>query len=335
MNLKQRVKTYSFWVSLASAIFLILRVVGEHFGFAVNENLFSEIFTALCSILVLLGIIVPPKAKTKEESTQELLQNSTINNMEENMEELENEELEIDEELIEFLEKPATNIVLHCLETIKCVIGENLNELDELDKIKELIDLEILKCKNLHDEEKTQNATVLNEKDSKISQSNEKNIFDIEETAPAATAEQGTEQIAHGAVIEVEAHAKQAAEQSTNVKTEAQTEQVIKQQIVAEVEPHAEQEFFDTDFDAAAKTDTSDAGAVSDSELKKESERAVEFDSTTPVCSEADRAVEDDLYTPACNETSKDASADTKVRPNFKRMFSERTLARLSKNNIR
>ena len=63
MKLKDRIKTYNFWVSLSSAIFLIIKLLGHQFGFSVDESLFSDLITSLCSILVILGIIVPPTSK--------------------------------------------------------------------------------------------------------------------------------------------------------------------------------------------------------------------------------------------------------------------------------
>ena len=59
MKLRDKIKSYSFWVSLTSAIILILKILGTRFGFVVDETMVSDLFTALCSILVLLGIIVP------------------------------------------------------------------------------------------------------------------------------------------------------------------------------------------------------------------------------------------------------------------------------------
>ncbi len=75
MKLKDRIKTYNFWVSLSSAIFLIIKVLGSQIGFKVDENLFSDLITSLCSILVLLGIIVPP---TKIQSKSVNLNNETL-----------------------------------------------------------------------------------------------------------------------------------------------------------------------------------------------------------------------------------------------------------------
>ncbi len=66
MKLKDRIKTYNFWVSLASALFLIINLIGQKFNFHVDEIYFNDFFTALCGILVLLGIIAPPTNAKKQ-----------------------------------------------------------------------------------------------------------------------------------------------------------------------------------------------------------------------------------------------------------------------------
>ena len=68
MKLKDRIKTYNFWVSLSSAVFLLLKLLGHQFNFYVDENIFSDLITSLCGILVILGIIVPPTSKTTNTS---------------------------------------------------------------------------------------------------------------------------------------------------------------------------------------------------------------------------------------------------------------------------
>lgn len=78
MKLKDKIKSYSFWVSLASAVILILKVLGSRFGFTVDESMVSDIFTAMCSILVLMGIIVVP---TNPQSTNELNNKSKTNTL--------------------------------------------------------------------------------------------------------------------------------------------------------------------------------------------------------------------------------------------------------------
>ena len=66
MNLREKIISYGFWVSLASAVILILKVLGSRFGFTVDETMISDLFTALCSILVILGIIVVPGVKQSQ-----------------------------------------------------------------------------------------------------------------------------------------------------------------------------------------------------------------------------------------------------------------------------
>lgn len=63
MTLKEKIKSYSFWVSLTSALVLILKVIGSKFGFNIDATLASDIITSLCSILVITGIIVTPSSK--------------------------------------------------------------------------------------------------------------------------------------------------------------------------------------------------------------------------------------------------------------------------------
>ena len=67
MSIKEKVKSYSFWVSLASALVLILQVIGSKLGFYVDARLASDIITSVCSILVITGIIVTPTARTSIE----------------------------------------------------------------------------------------------------------------------------------------------------------------------------------------------------------------------------------------------------------------------------
>ena len=54
-------KTYNFWIKLVAVLILIVRIVGDKFGFYVDSVLYMDIATALASVLVILGVIqVPP-----------------------------------------------------------------------------------------------------------------------------------------------------------------------------------------------------------------------------------------------------------------------------------
>lgn len=87
MKLKDRIKTYNFWVSLSSAIFLLIKLLGDQFEFSVNESLFNNLITTLCGILVILGIIVPPTNKTTTATNDNSITSDKVST-ETNLEEL-------------------------------------------------------------------------------------------------------------------------------------------------------------------------------------------------------------------------------------------------------
>ena len=68
MNLKAKLKSYNFWVSLGSAVFLLISLIGKQIGFTIDESAFYDIFTSICGILVILGIITIPAGSTRPEN---------------------------------------------------------------------------------------------------------------------------------------------------------------------------------------------------------------------------------------------------------------------------
>jgi len=76
MTLKEKAKTYNFWISLASAIVLIVRIIGDKFDIFIDTSLIMDVTTGLCSIFVILGILSAPKIKSTE------IKNEDANNQE-------------------------------------------------------------------------------------------------------------------------------------------------------------------------------------------------------------------------------------------------------------
>ena len=70
MDLKLKIRTYNFWISLAAAILIVLRLVGQSLGFTVDSVLFMDIATAVCGVLVVLGIIIMPASTTKPQKKE-------------------------------------------------------------------------------------------------------------------------------------------------------------------------------------------------------------------------------------------------------------------------
>lgn len=147
MKIKERIKSYSFWISLASAVFLVIKVLGQKFGFSVDETLFNDIITSMCSILVILGIIVPPGSSNNQINDQFKFSAETIS--------VSNETKKLTTE-----EEPAHNIVDEKEEIIETINQEVIEE-----KIEEpVIQMEIIEAiQEPVFEEKTQNLTINNE----------------------------------------------------------------------------------------------------------------------------------------------------------------------------
>ena len=98
MTLKEKMKTYNFWVSLVSCLLLLAKIVAEQFGYSLSPSLATNIATIVCAVLVLFGLISAPgkKIDLKELETQtkeiikqnEQLISQTKEDIEKNMEEL-------------------------------------------------------------------------------------------------------------------------------------------------------------------------------------------------------------------------------------------------------
>lgn len=60
-------RNYGLWVSVASAVLLVVATLGELFGFTLTDELREEIMAAVVAILgllVILGIVSNPKEGT-------------------------------------------------------------------------------------------------------------------------------------------------------------------------------------------------------------------------------------------------------------------------------
>ena len=64
--LKDKMKTYNFWISLVSAVLLVARLIAGKFNIEIDSSLVMDVTTGLCGIFVVLGIIsAPQKTVTK------------------------------------------------------------------------------------------------------------------------------------------------------------------------------------------------------------------------------------------------------------------------------
>ncbi len=91
---KSRLTSYNFWVKLASAVILILRIVLSKFGIEIDSAFILDIATLVAGVLVVLGIINEPTGITISYKNQE----SEVNG---NMENVQNFKTQIEEKLNE------------------------------------------------------------------------------------------------------------------------------------------------------------------------------------------------------------------------------------------
>jgi len=78
MNWKNRLTNYNFWISIFSAVLLILQALKIEFDIAYV----NEIFTAVLGLLVVIGIISDP-TRTTVKSTENILKTETKHQTEE------------------------------------------------------------------------------------------------------------------------------------------------------------------------------------------------------------------------------------------------------------
>ncbi|MEG1751450.1 MAG: phage holin [Clostridia bacterium] len=80
-KLKQKIKSYSFWTSMAGAVVVLLQSLSEVFGFVVSEKMVSNIIMAICGVLVVLGVVSMPTPPKKAED-KPAKKNNKVNDQE-------------------------------------------------------------------------------------------------------------------------------------------------------------------------------------------------------------------------------------------------------------
>ncbi len=127
MNWKNRLTNYNFWVSIVSAVILILRALRIDFDFIY----INEVVTAILGLLVVIGIINDPTKSSSKQKTETEKENAKTDESTQNFLENAKNEAEI-EKNDENLSQNDENfeIVEEKTETQQ----ENLNENNEITK---------------------------------------------------------------------------------------------------------------------------------------------------------------------------------------------------------
>lgn len=61
--MKEKFKSYSFWMSVTAAIILVINNIGKVFGFTVDNSAITNIIDSVCGVLVVFGILTMPNKK--------------------------------------------------------------------------------------------------------------------------------------------------------------------------------------------------------------------------------------------------------------------------------
>ena len=77
--MKEKFKSYSFWMSVTASVILVLNNLGDVFGFAVESETVTKIVDSICGVLILFGIITIPKSKTETDDENILEDQNTEN----------------------------------------------------------------------------------------------------------------------------------------------------------------------------------------------------------------------------------------------------------------
>lgn len=161
MNWKNRLKNYNFWISMFSAILLILQALKIEFDVAYV----NEIFTAVLGLLVVVGIIIDPtktvvskdETKPKAEIKNEAIKDENVVAVIENQEQ--NSEPEVEEKTtLPFDKENEVNNINNendfqtILNKISTSLEHKLNELSSKFQVseRELVDFQV--CDNKLDE---------------------------------------------------------------------------------------------------------------------------------------------------------------------------------------
>jgi len=84
-----KIKNYSFWISLSASVIMLLNAFGKAFGFEIENQVVEDCIMSIASLLVVFGIVTN-KTSAKDKQTEE--SESEEDSFENNKEEQNNEE---------------------------------------------------------------------------------------------------------------------------------------------------------------------------------------------------------------------------------------------------
>lgn len=78
--MKNKFKSYTFWLALVGAVIILINTLGTTFGFGVDEVAITSIATAVLGIFVTLGIVHKDSKNEQEKTKDEQVASQSLEN---------------------------------------------------------------------------------------------------------------------------------------------------------------------------------------------------------------------------------------------------------------
>lgn len=78
--MKEKFKSYSFWVGLSGAVVVLIDAIGKAFGFISDGELISNIIMGIAGILVVFGVVTMPVKKSDKKNKEIEIKDNTNEN---------------------------------------------------------------------------------------------------------------------------------------------------------------------------------------------------------------------------------------------------------------
>ncbi len=72
MNLKNKLKSYNFWISVSAGVVLIFQLICEVFNLNISSDIMLSILSGLCGLLVIAGVVSPGENKSSSDIKEDI-----------------------------------------------------------------------------------------------------------------------------------------------------------------------------------------------------------------------------------------------------------------------
>lgn len=70
--MKERIKSYKFWVALSGAIVIFVKALGDAFGFEISADVIDGVIMGFCGVLAAMGLVEKPTKSITENENKNL-----------------------------------------------------------------------------------------------------------------------------------------------------------------------------------------------------------------------------------------------------------------------